>query len=47
MEDKRITAEEILAEVDIDVKQMAQRIAEAINNAQAGAISGRERHSCK
>ena len=29
MEDKRITAEEILAEVDIDVKQMAQRIAEA------------------
>ena len=38
MEDKRITAEEILAEVDIDVKQMAQRIAEAINNAQAGAI---------
>jgi hypothetical protein len=38
MEDKRITAEEILAEVDIDVKQMAQRVADAINNAQAGAI---------
>ena len=31
MEDKRITAEEILAEVDIDVKQMAQRVADAIN----------------
>jgi len=38
MEDKRITAEEILAEVDIDVKQMAQRVADDINNAQAGAI---------
>ncbi len=38
MEDKRITAEEILAEIDIDVKQVAQEIADAINNAQAGAI---------
>ncbi len=38
MEDKRITAEEILAEVEIDVKQVAQEIADAINNAQAGAI---------
>jgi len=38
MEDKRITAEEILAEIDIDVKQMAQKVADAINNAQAGAI---------
>jgi len=38
MEDKRITAEEILAEIDIDVKQMAQEVADAINNAQAGAI---------
>lgn len=38
MEDKRITAEDILAEIDIDVKQVAQEIADAINNAQAGAI---------
>jgi hypothetical protein len=38
MEDKRITAEEILAEIDIDVKQMAQKVADAINNAEAGAI---------
>ena len=38
MEDKRITAEEILAEVDVDVKALAQKIADAINNAQAGAI---------
>ena len=38
MEDKRITAEEILAEIDIDVKHMAQEVADAINNAQAGAI---------
>jgi len=38
MEDKRITAEELLAEIDIDVKEMAQKVADAINNAQAGAI---------
>ena len=38
MEDKRITAAEILAEIDIDVKQVAQEVADAINNAQAGAI---------
>lgn len=38
MEDKRVTAEEILAEIDIDVKQVAQKVADAINNAQAGAI---------
>ena len=38
MEDKRITAEEILAEIDINVKQIAQKVADAINNAQAGAI---------
>ncbi len=38
MEDKRVTAEEILAEIDIDVKQIAQKVADAINNAQAGAI---------
>ena len=38
MEDKWITAAEILAEIDIDVKQVAQEVAYAINNAQAGAI---------
>jgi hypothetical protein len=38
MEDKRITVEDILAEIDIDVKQVAEEIADAINNAQAGAI---------
>ena len=37
-QDKRVTAEEILAEIDIDVKQIAQKVADAINNAQAGAI---------
>ena len=37
-QDKRITAEEILAEIDIDVKQVARKVADAINNAQAGAI---------
>ena len=38
MEDKRITAEQILAEIGIDVERMAQKVADAINNAQAGAI---------
>ncbi len=38
MEDKRITAEEILAKIDTDVKQIAQKVADAINNAQAGSI---------
>lgn len=38
MEDQRITAEEIMAEIDMDVQQMAQRVADAINNAQDGAI---------
>ena len=38
MEDKRITAADILAEVELDVKQVAQEIADAINNAQTGAI---------
>ena len=38
MDDKRITAEEILAEIDTDIKQIAQKVADAINNAQAGAI---------
>ena len=38
MEDKRVSAEEILAEIDLDVKRMAQKVADAINNAEAGAI---------
>ena len=38
MEDKRVTAEQILAEIGIDVEQMAQKVADAINNAQLGAI---------
>ena len=38
MDDKRVTAEEILAEIDLDVKRMAQKVADAINNAEAGAI---------
>ena len=38
MEDKRVTAEQILAEIGIDVEEMVQKVADAINNAQAGAI---------
>ena len=38
MEDQRITAEEIMAEIDVDVQRMAQKVADAINNAQDGAI---------
>ena len=38
MEDKRVTAEQILTEIGIDVELMAQKVADAINNAQAGAI---------
>ena len=38
MEDKRVTAKQILAEIGIDVERMAQKVADAINNAQAGAI---------
>jgi hypothetical protein len=38
MEDKRITADEILAQIDLDVKKMAQKVADAINRAQPGAI---------
>jgi len=38
MEDKRVTVEQILAEIDIDVERMVQKVADAINNAQAGAI---------
>lgn len=38
MEDQHITAEEIMAEIDVDMQQMAQKVADAINNAQDGAI---------
>ena len=38
MDDQRITVEQIMAEIDIDVKQLAQTVADAINNAQDGAI---------
>ena len=38
MEDQRITAEEIIAGIDMDVQQLAQKVADAINNAQTGAI---------
>ena len=38
MEDKRVTAEQILAEIGIDIECMAQKVADAINNAPAGAI---------
>ena len=38
MEDKRVTAEQILAEIGMDIECLAQKVADAINNAQAGAI---------
>jgi Mg2+/Co2+ transporter CorB len=38
MDDKKITAEELLEALDIDLKSMAQKVADAINNATAGAI---------
>jgi len=38
MDGKRVTADEILAAIGIDVEQMAQKVADAINNAQVGAI---------
>ena len=38
MEGKRVTAEQILAEIGVDVERMAQKVADAINNAQAGFI---------
>jgi len=38
MEGKPVTAEQILAEIGIDVRHMAQKVADAINNAQPGAI---------
>ena len=38
MEDKRVTAEQILAEIGVDVERMARKVADAINNAQTGFI---------
>ena len=38
MEDKKITAEELLEAMDFDLKDMAQKVADAINNATPGAI---------
>ena len=38
MEGKRVTAKQILAEIGVDVERMAQKVADAINNAQAGFI---------
>ena len=38
MEDKRVTAEQVLAAVGIDINVMAQKVADAINNAEFGAI---------
>jgi hypothetical protein len=38
MEDKRITAEELLAGMQDDMKALAEKISEAINKAKAGRI---------
>ena len=38
MEDKKITAEELIEALDLDIKDMAQKVADAINNAMPGAI---------
>lgn len=38
MDGKRVTAEQILAEIGSDIERMAQKVAEALNNAEAGAI---------
>jgi len=38
MDEKRITAEELQAELQPDVKVLAEKIAEAINTAKAGRI---------
>ena len=38
MDDKRITADEIFAAIDSDIKQITQRVADAINNAKDGSI---------
>jgi len=38
MDGKCVTAEQILTEIDIDLERMAQKVADAINTAEAGAI---------
>ena len=38
MDDKRITAEELQAGLQVDVKVLAEQIAQAINTARAGRI---------
>jgi len=38
MEDKKITAEELLEALDLDLRDMAQKVADALNNATPGAI---------
>lgn len=38
MEGKRVTAEQILEEIGVDVDRMSEKVADAINNAQAGSI---------
>jgi len=34
MEDERVTAEQILAEIGINIERMAHKVADAINNSQ-------------
>ncbi len=38
MDGKCVTAEQILTEIGIDLERMAQKVADAINTAEAGAI---------
>jgi hypothetical protein len=38
MDGKRVTAEQIVAAIGIDVERMAQKVADALNRAEAGAI---------
>jgi hypothetical protein len=38
MEGKRVTAEQIMTEMSIDIERLAEKIADAINGAKAGAI---------
>ena len=38
MEDKKITAEELLKALNLNLKEMAQKVADAINSATPGAI---------
>ena len=38
MDGKRVTADQILAAIGIDVERMAEKVADALNAAEAGAI---------